>query len=140
MAKKMKPEGAAAPKGVAANELKRVVKDILRHKQNASENAGLAGQATAQAVDQYGLDRKALTLVVGLSKAEPSKAQGTLRAIVDYADKLGMFDQIDAFDDLIPAMRRIIERAENQVAPENAGRERDGVMDSLISGEPAPVH
>jgi len=114
MAKKLKAGEGSATAGVAPSDLKRVVADIIRHKNNASENSGLAGQATKQACDQYGLDKKALGLVVSLSKQnDVGKAQSTLRGVVDYADKLGLFDQMDAFDDLIPAMERIIERAKN---------------------------
>jgi len=114
MAKKLKPGEGAPSAGVAPSDLKRVVKDIIRHKNNASENSGLAGQATKQACDQYGLDKKALGLVVSLSKQnDVGKAQSTLRGVVEYADKLGLFDQIDAFDDLIPTMERIVDRARN---------------------------
>lgn len=133
---------AKAVKGVAAADLKRVVKDILKHKNNASENAGLAGSTTKQAVEQYSLDRKALGLVVGLSKIEPAKAQSSLRAIVDYSDKLGLFDQVDAFDDLIPAMERIIERAKN-VRPAGGppGGPKDDALGSLLDKrEPETAH
>lgn len=137
MAKKMKAETAAATiRGVSAADLKRVVRDINKHRENASENAGLAGQATKQAIEQYNLDRPALTAVVRLSRAEPSKQQATLRGIIDYADKLGMFNQLDAFDDLIPAMERIINAAKNRVNDDNVGRS-DPVMKDLVG---APVH
>ena len=136
MAKKLKTE---VP-GVAPNDLKRVVKDILRHKANASENSGLAGQATKQACEQYSLDKKALGLVVGLSKQnDVAKAQSTLRAIVDYADKLGMFDQVDFYDDLIPTMERIIERAKNTrpAAGAPGGEDERAPAEGLGA---APVH
>ncbi len=120
MAKKLKPEEAAASRGIAPSDLKRVVTDIIRHKANASENSGLAGQATKAACERYNLDKKALGLVTGLVKAEDQgKAIATLRGVIEYSDKLGMFDQVDAFDDLIPTMRRIVERAEN-AAPADA--------------------
>lgn len=136
MAKKMTPAEASKPRGIAAADLKRVVKEINRHKEQASENAGLAGQSTKNAVEQYGLDRKALGVVVGLSKKEPAQQQATLRGVIDYADKLGMFDSIDMFDDLVPALKRIVERAE---ASEGKKGKADPVVSSLI-GEPAGVH
>lgn len=114
MAEKLTAADAVKVKGVAAADIKRVVKDILRHKENASENAGLAGQATKSAVDQYSLDPKALGLIVGLArKNDPAKAQSTLRAILDYADKYGLLDQMDAFDDFIGIVDRIATRAKN---------------------------
>ncbi len=136
MAKKMKPADAAASRGVAAVDLKRVVKDINRHRENASENAGLAGQATKQAIEQYNLDRPALSAIVRLSRAEPSKQQSTLRGIIEYADKLGMFDSIDLFDDLTPTLEGIVARARES---EGAGGKADPVMKSLV-GDLAGVH
>ena len=136
MAKKMTPAEASKPRGIAATDLKRVVKENNRHKEQASENAGLAGQSTKNAVEQYGLDRKALGVVVGLSKKEPAQQQATLRGVIDYADKLGMFDSIDMFDDLVPTLKRIVDRAE---ASEGKKAKADPVVSSLI-GEPAGVH
>ena len=136
MAKKMSPAEAAKPRGVAAVDLKRVVRDINRHRENASENAGLAGQATKQAIEQYSLDRPALTAIVRLSRAEQTKQQSTLRGIVDYADKLGMFDAIDMFDDLIPTLERIVARARDSEGKKSAA---DPAMKSLL-GEAATTH
>lgn len=119
MAKKLKPEET---RGVSPGDLKRVINDINRHRENASENSGLAGQAVKQGVEQYSLDRPALMTIVRLSRAEAAKQQSTLRAIVEYAEKMGMFDQIDMFSDLIPTLKGIVQRAENQTAPENLGK------------------
>ncbi len=143
MAKKLKPEEASTEgSGITTKELKRVVSDVLRHKEHASENAGLAGQAVKQAVERYALDRKAFTIVVGLAKGEVTKAQGTIRSLIEYSDKLGLLDQVDAFDDLIPMLKRILERAENQVRAENAGRERadDGAADAGAEDGIGAVH
>lgn len=136
MAKKMTPAEATKPRGVAEVDLKRVVRDINRHRENASENAGLAGQATKQAIEQYNLDRPALGAIVRLSRAEQTKQQATLRGIVDYADKLGMFDAIDMFDDLIPTLKRIVARAEA-----SAGKKApaDPAMKTLL-GDAATAH
>lgn len=136
MAKPMKPADAQKARGVAASDLKRVVKDINRHRENASENAGLAGQATKQAIEQYNLDRPALSAVVRLTRAEPSKQQATLRGIIDYADKLGMFDSIDMFDDLIPTLEGIVKRAKD--AEGKTGR-ADPVVTSLLD-HPRATH
>ena len=45
MAKKMKADDARKIAGISAADLKRVVTGITRHKEAASENSGLAGQA-----------------------------------------------------------------------------------------------
>lgn len=140
MAEQLKPADKKAS-GIAATDLKRVVKDILRHKAAASDNSGLAGQATKQAIEQYSLDRKALSTVVSLSKQEPAQAQGTLRAMLDYSDKLGLFDAVDAFDDLIPIMERIVQRAKNVSPPHGKPSGKDNPIDSMLKGVAAdPVH
>lgn len=132
MAEKLKAD-AAAPKGIAEKDLKRVVKDIIRHKQNASENAGLAGKATSQAVEQYSLDPKALGIVVGLvKKNDLAKAMGTLRSIVDYADKAGLFDQIDAFDDVHEIFERISKRGKNVRPNHGVPSSKDETMGDLM--------
>lgn len=64
--------------GVSASDLKRAVDEILRQKQNASEYNGLAGKATANAIERLSLDRKALSIVVGLKRLDDAKRQATL--------------------------------------------------------------
>jgi len=111
MAKKLKAEEAAQPRGVDAADLKRVVTGINKAKEKAAEHVGEAGQQTKQAVEDYGLDKKALTFVSGLARKEPSQQQATLAGVIEYADKLGMFDQTSMFDDLIPILEGIVDRA-----------------------------
>lgn len=132
MANKMKPSSAAV-RGIVADDLKRVVKDINKHREKSAENAGLAGQATKQAIELYNLDRAALGAVVRLTRTEPSKAQSTLRGIIEYADKLGMFDHIDMFDDLIPTLEGIVLKARSS---EGKKQEADPVLSSLLGGAP----
>lgn len=132
MAAKLKAADAAKAKGVAAADLKRVVKDIIRLGNNARENSGLAGQATKQAIDQYALDRAALNLACKLSRQEVPKAQATLRHIMEYCDKLELFATIDMFDDIIPTLEGIIERARakegKKEAPEPAAKSLLGAL------------
>lgn len=132
MAKTLKPDEAKRAAGVSAGDLKRVVKTINASKEKAAEFVGQAGQATKQAVEDYNLDKKALTFVAGLARKEPSQQQATLRSVIDYADKCGMFDQIGMFDDLIPVLEGIVARA-NQPAPAApAQAEKKGVIASLV--------
>lgn len=117
---KLKPN----PAKLAAEDFQRVVKDIRHAKENASEYVGMAGQATKNAIDRYGLDRKALSFAVGLAKAEETKRMETLRCVLLYADHLGYFSQGDMFSDLIDAMKDIIKRSDNG-APADAGEVDD---------------
>lgn len=110
MAKKAKKTQAASG-AVPAEELKRVIKEFARQSASASEYAGHAGQVIKTAVDRYNLDRKAFRFILALSKMEETKRQATLRGLLEYADKLEMFDQISLMDDIIDTMESIVERA-----------------------------
>ena len=110
--------------GVKASDLKRVIGNINDFKSAASESAGLAGKETQNAVELYGLDKTALTFNARLSRMETAKRQGILRAQIDYSDKLGFFDEIDAFDDVIPVLEAIVARARKREgkAPQSEGK------------------
>jgi len=125
MAKKMSGADAARG-GVTSADLKRVIEDINRHKENASEHAGLAGKATQQAVERFGLEKTALTFNARLSRMEAAKRQGILRSQIDYADKLGFFDEIDAFDDLIDVLEGIVRKA-------RAREDKPGAIDPAVA-------
>lgn len=133
MAKKIAPKesSAKARGGIKPSDLKRVVTDILRHKSHASENAGLAGKATASACETYGLDKGGLSFVVSLSRMEAGKRGSKLRAALDYAEKLGYFDEVDMFDDTLNTLRDILKRAEEKAA---AGPEVEPAVKSLLDG------
>ena len=120
-----------APKhGVDAAELRRSVEEILRQKDNASEYSGLAGKATQMAIEKHSLDRRALGIIVSLKRADEQKRQTTLRSIFEYADKMGFFDQIDAFDDLLDTMKGIIDRASDQ---QNSAPADDNVVRAMFA-------
>lgn len=116
MAKKLTSQSV---KVVDPDDLKRAVGEILRQKESAAEYVGLAGQATKQAIERLNLDRKALGVIVALKKADDEKRQATLRSIIQYADAMGFFDQMDAFGDLSELMGEIAAR---KVETAKAGR------------------
>lgn len=109
MADKLKADKGASRLDVKA--LKRCVEDINKHKEKATEYTGLSGQATKNACETYGFNKKALTFVAGLKKKEASQQLEVLGAIVSYAHGLGMFDQMDMFNDCVHAMQAVVERA-----------------------------
>lgn len=129
MAKKLAPGDAKKLGGVSAVDLKRVVNEINKHGKNASENSGLKGQAVKQAVELYNVDRKALMSICSMAKQEPSQAQGTIRSLMKYAHLYGLFDQVDAFDDLIPTLKGIIADVEGRA---EKTPKRDAAMGSLL--------
>lgn len=132
MAKPLKPEEAKRTRGISAADLKRVITGINKSKEKAAEFVGQAGQATKQACDDHNLDKKALTFVAGLARKEPSQQEATLRAVIEYADKFGMLDQISMFDDLIPTLEGIVKRASNSQGATPAQTEKKSVIASLV--------
>ncbi len=114
-ASKTTPEKGASRLDVTA--LKRCIAEINKHKEKASEYTGLSGQATKTAVENYGFNRKALTFVSGLLKKEPSEQLEVLGSIISMAEALGMFKQMDMYNDAIAAMQAIIDQSTAGVAP-----------------------
>lgn len=113
---------SSPPSRFSKDDLERVVRDINRHKENASEHSGLAGKATQNAAELYNLDKTALTFVSRLKRKDPSQSMATLCAVIHYAETLGLLDQVDMFNDAIAAMEEVILRArQGHNGPESAG-------------------
>ena len=112
--------------GIKASVLQKIVTSIKADKAKASEFNGSAGQTTKKALADHGLDRKAFQFVLGLEKQESQNQQATLRGVIEYAHKMGMFDEVDAFDDIVTRMAEIA--AEVQARRHN-GKPVDSVVD-----------
>lgn len=103
---------------ITPEEIKRYVREYQENAADASEAAGLAGQAVKNAIERHNLDRKAFRFVLGLNKMEPVKRQACLRGLIEYAHKLDMFSDVDAFDDILDRMEGIVsEVRERGTAP-----------------------
>lgn len=130
MADKAKPSA-----GVPKSKLKSTISSIQADKATASEYNGSAGKTQQQFMKEHGLDRTAFNLVLKLDKQEPQKQQATLRGIIEYAHKIGMFDDVDAFDDMATRMAEIsaeiIDRRHNQ-------KGADKVVDMTTGGGASP--
>lgn len=94
MAKNVKEE----TKQITAKELKRVVNDALRQKEQASEYTGRHGQIVKQAVESYGLHRKAFNQCVAAEKMDLINRQDFMAATIDYWVKMGFFAGDDMFE------------------------------------------
>jgi hypothetical protein len=116
-----KLNASTAKSGLDKAALKRCVTDINRHKEKAAEYVGLAGKATSNAVETYNFDKKALTFCAQLMRKEPEQQLAALGAIITYAEALGMFSQMDLFNDAIGAMKSVIESAEKGSKSRPAG-------------------
>lgn len=106
-------------------DFRRAVQEIIRQKANAAEYVGLAGQATKQAVENLGLNRKALAFAISLQKADEPKRNDMLRSVILYSDILGFFspDQGEMFDSIIGALEAIVARAHNQPRPAKSSQD-----------------
>ena len=127
-----RPRKAApvAASEISKEDLKRVVGEVQRHKNSASEYAGYAGQAAKTAIERHSLDRKAFSFVAGLSKMDAAKRQTTLRSVLEYAHKLDMFADVDAFDNILDRMDEITAEVRDRG---EKGRPADPVISTLVN-------
>lgn len=103
-----KKKSAVNATEITSDEIKRYAREYRENAADAAEAAGLAGQAVKNAIERHNLDRKAFRFVLGLDKMEPAKRQACLRGLLEYAHKLDMFSDVDAFDDILDRMEGIV--------------------------------
>jgi hypothetical protein len=101
-----------AATGIAKKTLDKLVKDVDSAKTRASEQNGVAGQIIKVAVEEQGVSKKAFAMMMGLRKKDESERQAIIRAFLDYSHKQAFFDSVDAFDDVLDVMKRIISEVE----------------------------
>jgi hypothetical protein len=128
MARKLKPADAANHEGISAEDLKKLLDEASRQKALASEYQGHHGAVIKNGVERYGLEKNALTFVRRLRDMEEGKRQGVLRAVLDYSNKMGYFDQIDAFDDINQTMNAIAEKTQSNKDKASPGINGDVLM------------
>ena len=114
---------------ISAEEIKRYVREYHTNAADASEAAGLAGQAVKNAIERHNLDRKAFRFVLGLDKMEPAKRQACLRGLIEYAHKLDHFSDVDAFDDLLDRMESIV----GEVRERGSAPAADGIVSQTVN-------
>lgn len=135
MAKRAKASEAEVESGgISGDDLKRVIEEASRQKALSAEYAGNHGSVVKNACERYGLEKTAFTFARRLRDMEDGKRQGVIRALLDYGEKLGFFDQIDVFDDTVGTLRRIVERAEGTAS---AAPEPDAPVDDFDAAAPA---
>lgn len=110
MAKRPKKADVTSSKSsISSEELRRVVNNFMSETAEASEHNGAAGSIVKNALDRHGIDRKAFRFILGLAKAEATKRQATIRGVIELAEKMGYFEDVDMFDDIISTMSNIVE-------------------------------
>lgn len=120
---------------VSGDDLRRAIGEITRQKDLASEYAGLAGKATQNAVERFGLNKDALTRVRRNDEMEPTKRQAFLASFLDYSEKLGHLDGSMFPDDLIERLAAIVRRHHNRIAgdePTVARSDEDRTIDDAL--------
>lgn len=128
MADKLKPTTKTK---FDAGALKSAIASVNRKKEEASEANGEAGSLTKQYCEDNNYNKKAFTFVASLKKKELQQQQEVIAALVTYAHALGMFDQIDMFNNSIDAMRQIVADAEKG----QSGKKPSATISSIVSGE-----
>lgn len=124
-----KPKTAPVKGELPTEELQRVVKEYERQTASASEYSGRAGQAIKSLIDRYNVNPKAFRFILTLSRMEETKRQATLRGLIELAYKLGMFDAVDAFDDIVSKMEAICEEIRERA---DKPRATDPIVSSLV--------
>lgn len=121
--------------GIAREDLRRVVNEAIRQKKQAAEYSGLHGKVVSGAVENYGVEKNAFTIVRRLSEMEEGKRQSVLRSIIDYSHKMGFFDQLDLFDETVVLLETIASEIKSR-RHNQSGADGD-LVNSLVDGEDA---
>jgi hypothetical protein len=112
-------------------DIVRAITEVARHKENGREYNGMAGNATKEACERLGLDKKAFTFVENLHrKGDTVKALTVLTDTIIIAAHLKLFDQLDMFSDAIPLLEEIVEKAKagRSAAPSGGGSVLSGLV------------
>ena len=96
---------------ITRDQLQTTLAAIKEKQQKASELQGQVGKMTAVAVDKYGMEKNALTIVRRLANMDESKRHSVLKGIIEYADKAGFFDGMDTMDAIFELMEQIVTTA-----------------------------
>jgi len=96
-----KKKAVAAPaangNGISPEELRRVLSRAEEKKEAAKGYSQEASAIIRAGRDDFALDAKALAFVRAMLPLEPLQQQARVRAVVEYAAKLGMLAQGDLF-------------------------------------------
>lgn len=110
MAKSAK-EGAGTGgviKTIPQAELRKLIREATAAKAAASEASGEHGSIVKNACERFNIEKKAFSFIRGLNEMESPKRLAVFRQIIDFGGKLGHFDQIDAFDDIVPMLEQLL--------------------------------
>jgi hypothetical protein len=99
---------------VTTEDLFEALEEINGHKKAASEASGLAGKATAAAVQRFGCEKNALTFTARLAAMESTKRTSIVTNTISFFIAAGWLDQPDLF--LWEQLRDLINRTNGPAA------------------------
>ena len=119
-----------APPKLTPTALKQMLDEANRQRSLMDEYKGNMGGIYKAGIEKYGLNQKALKEVSRLTRQEPAKAMDFLRELLRLSHMMKLFDQFDAFDDIAPILREILEHVEKNNNGKHGGK-KDNTLDEL---------
>lgn len=95
-------------KTIPGSALKQLIKDATAAKTAAAEASGEHGALVKNACERYNIERNAFSWTRKLNEMEGAKRIAVVRQLIDFCGKLGHFDQVDAFDDIVPMLEQLL--------------------------------
>jgi hypothetical protein len=117
--------------GPEPGEFQRLITEINRQKSLGSEYNGAGGKLTREAIERHGLKRKPFGWVTGLHRTDEAERQATIRAFIDYIERAGFLDQMDAFSDVSEQVIALAERLKGRIP--NRERDSDGTVAAVLN-------
>jgi len=113
--------------GIDSKDLRRVIKESVRQKSLASEQASSAGGYIRGQIEKYNIEKISFGWVTRLESMEPQRKHEVVRSFLEYALKGGVFDQMDLFDDTSDTLKGIADVLGSSKGP----RPQDEQLDAL---------
>lgn len=127
----MAKDVADEEKTVTPDDLRRVIDEINRQREFATEYNANASQVARGAIEQYGLERTAFGFARKLIGMEEGKRNAILVSLIDYTEKLGLLDPGLFPDDLTDRLQALVARAHNSVGAPRSDEEK-AVTNALL--------
>lgn len=113
--------------GFDPKKTKAAIEKIMAARETASTATGEAGAKVKALIEEYGLNKKAASIITSVCKKDPDEVRATASAIFLYAYAMGAYDQADMFDDSVKVMRQILDAVD------------EGKPGKVTALKPAPI-
>lgn len=136
MAKQAKERSDGVIKTIPKAELKKLMAEASAAKTAAAEASGEHGALVKNACERFNIERNAFSWTRKLNEMEGPKRMAVIRQMLDFGSKLGFFDQIDAFDDIVPVIEQIAKDARKAVGRAAPKKDKPEGSKPKNGGEP----